>query len=700
MRLSAAALVTLLLTLPAVADERRPIRETDLLDFVWVADPQISSDGSAVTFVRVQADCARDTYTSSIWVVPTDGGEPRPLTAGRRDVMPRWSPDGRRLAFLRAAERDGRPEPSQVYLLDLNGGEPRAATALPDGVATFGWSPDGRRLVAGSNVKNAAPVASEAGRTKPSDVRVITRATFRRDGGGYLDASRRSRLFVITLADDSTGSVKPLGEGRLGDQDPVWSDDGARIHFTSQTEIETDYAPPKTALMEADAETGVLKEVAVVDGAVAQLSPSPDGRTLAIVASMNRQPVRSYLQPDLLVVDRATGAVRNLTERYDGDIAAGLSGDQRAPRGTSSTRPIWSRDGAALVVVSAVAGRTALVKVDPATATVTSLTDGDEEVQGATSSRDGRLALVVSTPTRVGDVFATTAAHPAERRQLTRFNDERFAALDLPSPEMFWTKSFDGARVQGWILKPPRFNPSTKYPLILQIHGGPHAAYGATFTHEFLVMAARGYVVVYTNPRGSSSYGQDFANVIQHRYPGDDYRDLIAALDEVVRRGYVDENRLGVTGGSGGGLLTNWALTQTTRFKAAVSQRSIADWEAWWYSADFTLFTPRWFPGPPWREAKDFATRSPITYADRITTPLMLVDGDADYRTPPAAGGEAMFRALKLRNVPVVMVRFPDEGHELSRSGAPWHRIDRLRHIVGWFDKWLLGQSRPEYDSP
>jgi dipeptidyl aminopeptidase/acylaminoacyl peptidase len=700
MRLSAAALVTLLLTLPAVADERRPIRETDLLDFVWVADPQISSDGSAVTFVRVQADCARDTYTSSIWVVPTDGGEPRPLTAGRRDVMPRWSPDGRRLAFLRAAERDGRPEPSQVYLLDLNGGEPRAATALPDGVATFGWSPDGRRLVAGSNVKNAAPVASEAGRTKPSDVRVITRATFRRDGGGYLDASRRSRLFVITLADDSTGSVKPLGEGRLGDQDPVWSDDGARIHFTSQTEIETDYAPPKTALMEADAETGVLKEVAVVDGAVAQLSPSPDGRTLAIVAAMNRQPVRSYLQPDLLVVDRATGAVRNLTERYDGDIAAGLSGDQRAPRGTSSTRPIWSRDGAALVVVSAVAGRTALVKVDPATATVTSLTDGDEEVQGATSSRDGRLALVVSTPTRVGDVFATTSAHPAERRQLTRFNDERFAALDLPSPEMFWTKSFDGARVQGWILKPPRFNPSTKYPLILQIHGGPHAAYGATFTHEFLVMAARGYVVVYTNPRGSSSYGQDFANVIQHRYPGDDYRDLIAALDEVVRRGYVDENRLGVTGGSGGGLLTNWALTQTTRFKAAVSQRSIADWEAWWYSADFTLFTPRWFPGPPWREAKDFATRSPITYADRITTPLMLVDGDADYRTPPAAGGEAMFRALKLRNVPVVMVRFPDEGHELSRSGAPWHRIDRLRHIVGWFDKWLLGQSRPEYDSP
>ena len=172
----------------------------------------------------------------------------------------------------------------------------------------------------------------------------------------------------------------------------------------------------------------------------------------------------------------------------------------------------------------------------------------------------------------------------------------------------------------------------------------------------------------------------------------------MAALDDVIGRGYVDRSRLGVTGGSGGGLLTNWALTRTTRFAAAVSQRSIADWEAWWYSADFTLFTPSWFKGPPWQQQKDFVARSPIAHVDKITTPLMLIEGDADYRTPPAAGGEAMFRALKYRKVPVVMVRFPDEGHELSRSGAPWRRIDRLRHIVGWFDKWLKGETKPEYE--
>jgi dipeptidyl aminopeptidase/acylaminoacyl peptidase len=297
----------------------------------------------------------------------------------------------------------------------------------------------------------------------------------------------------------------------------------------------------------------------------------------------------------------------------------------------------------------------------------------------------------------VADLFTVVAARPGAMARVTRLNEGLLGALDLPEPEMFWTRSFDGTRIQGWILKPPAFDPAKRYPLILQIHGGPHAAYGATFTHEFLWMAARGYLVVYTNPRGSTSYGQRFANVIQHRYPGDDYRDLMAALDEVTRRGYVDTSRMGVTGGSGGGLLTNWVITQTDRFKAAVSQRSIADWEAWWYAADFTLFTPRWFEGPPWEEPKDFLRRSPISRIDRVKTPLMLVDGDADYRTPPSAGGEAMFRALKLRKVPVVMVRFPQEGHELSRSGAPWRRIDRLRHIVGWFDKWLKGERRTEY---
>ena len=684
------------------AQDRRPIRETDLLDFVWVADPQIAPDGRTVAFVRVTADRERDAYVSSIWMVPADGGAPRAMTSGRRDTTPRWSPDGRRLGFLRVAETEGRPATAQVHALSLDGGEPTALTSMPDGVTTFAWAPDGRQLVVGSNVRGAVNPMPEPGRPRPSDARIVSRAQFRGDGTGFLDAGRRSRLFFVTLRDEpgKAGASRPIGQGRLGDQGAVWSHDGTRIYFTAETAAEPEYAPPRVVLMEAPVDGGPLKEVAAVDGAISRPSPSPDGTRVAFVASLNGRPVRSYSQSDLFVVDRASGRVTNLTERYDYDIGAALAGDQRAPRGSSATSPVWMADSAALVTVAAAEGRANLVRVDAVSAAVSAISDGDHEVQGFTATRDGQVALLSSSPTRIADLQTGRLDRPGGFQAIASPNDALMATLDLPAPEMFWTRSFDGTRIQGWILKPPGFDPAKQYPAILQIHGGPHASYGATFTHEFLWMAAKGYVVVYTNPRGSTTYGQQFGNSIQHRYPGDDHRDLMAALDAVVARGFVDPARLGVTGGSGGGLLTNWALTRTTRFKAAVSQRSIADWEAWWYSADFTLFSPSWFTGPPWQEQKEFAGRSPITYVDKITTPLMLIDGDVDYRTPPAAGGEAIFRALKFRKVPVVMVRFPDEGHELSRSGAPWRRIDRLRHIVGWFDKWLKGEKRPEYEVP
>ena len=310
-----------------------------------------------------------------------------------------------------------------------------------------------------------------------------------------------------------------------------------------------------------------------------------------------------------------------------------------------------------------------------------------------------RFALVISTPTAIGDLFVLDAAGGTPR-PLTRFNEALFSELSLTAPEEITYRSFDGKQVQAWVQKPPDFDPAKKYPLILNIHGGPHAAYGYTFDHEFQWMAARGYVVLYPNPRGSSAYGQDFGNVIQYHYPGDDYKDLMAGVDELVRRGYVDPERLGVTGGSGGGILTNWTITQTPRFAAAVAQRSIADWAGFWYTADFTLFTPRWFRGAPWEDPADFAARSPITHIAKVTTPLMLIEGEADYRTPPADGGEQMFRALKFLKKPTVMVRFPEETHELSRSSKPWHRVERLQHIVGWFDKYLQGKAVAAYDVP
>jgi dipeptidyl aminopeptidase/acylaminoacyl peptidase len=296
----------------------------------------------------------------------------------------------------------------------------------------------------------------------------------------------------------------------------------------------------------------------------------------------------------------------------------------------------------------------------------------------------------------IGDLFAI--AEDGAQTRLTNANEKLWSELNLTDAEEFTYTSFDGKRIQAWIQKPPDFNEHKKYPLILDIHGGPHTAYGWVFDHEFQWMAAKGYVVLYPNPRGSTSYGQDFGNIIQYHYPGDDYRDLMIGVDEVIKRGYIDPKKLGVTGGSGGGVLTDWTVTHNDRFAAAVSQRDISNWASWWYTADFTLFQPNWFKAPPFQDPQDYTSRSAITFVQNIRTPMMFVLGEADYRTPPDSGGEQLFRALKFLKRPTAIVMFPRETHELSRSGEPWHRIERLDHIMGWFDKWLMGAPHPEYD--
>jgi dipeptidyl aminopeptidase/acylaminoacyl peptidase len=426
---------------------------------------------------------------------------------------------------------------------------------------------------------------------------------------------------------------------------------------------------------------------------------SSDGTRIAFAGIAGHKPEQSYTQPDLFVVKSEPGAApKNLTADYDFDIGGGLAGDQRAPRGGAPSGVVWMKGDGGLLVNVAEHGRSNLSRIDAATGKLEPVTSGDHEVMSFSATPDAsKVAVLISTPTNIGDLFLLDAGS-GKLTRLTSVNDELFSQLNLTEPEEIWYKSFDGKQIQGWIQKPNDFDPSKKYPLILQIHGGPHAAYGYTFTHEFQWMAAKGYVVLYTNPRGSTSYGQDFGNIIQYHYPGDDYRDLMAGVDEVLKRGYIDANRLGVTGGSGGGVLTNWTIGHTTRFAAAVSQRSIADWAGFWFTADFTLFRPTWFRAAPWEDPQDFVNRSPLTYVKNVTTPTMFVEGESDMRTPPADGGEIMFRALKYRKIPTAMVRFPNETHELSRSGAPWHRVERLQHIVNWFDKYLQNKPVKIYD--
>jgi dipeptidyl aminopeptidase/acylaminoacyl peptidase len=687
------------------APARRLIAETDVAKFVWSADPQVSPDGKTVAFVRVDPNEKKDEYETSIWIAPTDGRTPpRKFTAGPRDQAPRFSPDGTLLAFVRVAEKEGKRQPPQLFLIPMAGGEPRAITDLPKGAGAATFSPDGKTIIFGStttdeDIKLAKNPPKEP--AKESDVKVITRAVYRSNGGGYNDPTRKSQIYAVTLSDGSVTEPRRLTNDAFGAGAPLYSKDGSTLYYRSLHVKEPYYEDSHSQIWSVPAAGGESKLAFDFQGGMGDFDFSPDGKRLAFTGTKNMTPTRSYDQSDLFLCDVTAGVIgapKNLTAAYDFEIGGGVGGDQAPPRGGSNGGIVWTADGNSIMVKVGEQGRANLKRIDARTGAVTALTTGDQDVMQYGASGDGKtLVALISNSVVVGDLNAVDAATGKSTR-LTSFNDELFKQLDITPAEDVWYTSFDGKKIHTLVQKPPHFDPTKKYPLILNIHGGPHAAYGHTFDHEMQWMAAKGYLVLYPNPRGSTTYGQDFANIIQHHYPGDDATDLLLGVDEMVKRGWADPNKLAVTGGSGGGVLTNWIVTHDQRFKAAASQRSIADWSGFWYTADFVLFQPTWFKAAPWQDPKDFAARSAITFVGNVKTPLMLIEGEDDLRTPPSDGGEQMFRALKYMKVDTVMVRFPGETHELSRSGKLSHRIERLRHIVGWFDKYLMGVSKPEYD--
>lgn len=736
--------------------QKRAITEKDLWDFVWIGDPQVSPDASQVAFVRVTVNDKKEGYNTSIWAVPLTGGEPaRQLTKGDHDSTPRWSPDGKFLLFVRATEKEGKPEPPQLAILPMTGGDSFVFTDLPKGAGDPSWSPDGamiaftsdtnaedlakqekkkrdeesKKTVAGTGGPGSRSASATPNRPESptpatattdehdSDVRVITRAVYRQDNEGYIDPKHPTHIWVMAAPRGADEKSKPrqLTTGRFDEENAIWSKDGSQIYFTSTRIDEPYYELPWTDLYSVAASGGKPVKITTIDlntqfgPGTGALSLSPDGKQVAFIAATT-QPINSYTEPDLWVLDLSPNAKpRNLTADFDFDIDGFVIGDSAPPRAGGLNKPIWTADGKGLIEVAVKQGRRNLALFDVSadgvgdpggTATVHELTSGNQCAMAFRATPDGsKLVYTVSTPTRINDIFVLDRTTPgATPTQLTNVNDALFSKLNITEPEEISYDSFDGKHMQTWLQKPPDFDSHKKYPLILNIHGGPHVAYGFLFDHEFQWMAAKGYVVLYPNPRGSISYGQEFGNVIQYHYPGDDYKDLMAGVDAAIKRGYIDEKKLGVTGGSGGGLLTNWVVGQTGRFAAAVAQRDIASWENWWYTADFTLFQPNWFRAPPFEDPDTYRARSPISYINTVKTPMMFILGEADYRTPPGAGGEQMFRALKFRKIPTVMVRFPNESHELSRSGQPWHRVERLQHIVGWFDHWLMGARKPEYE--
>jgi len=699
---------------PPKSSQKRSLTEKDLFDFVWVANPQVSPDGTRVAFTRVNVDDKRTNYETSIWIAATTGKDaPTRMTNGKHDAQPRWSPDGTHIVFVRGGEKDeaGKQKPGQLALLSLAGGEASTITDLPKGASNPVWSPEGKRIAFVSSTtqediqkaqrkKNAAkPGDTQAESEHESDAHVISRAVYRSNDEGYLDPKRHAHIWLLDLHGSPDELTKPqqLTTGNFDDGQLVWSHDGSRIYFLTRRIDEPYYELPSTDIYSVPSTGGTPEKLSTIPMGIGDLVLSPDGRRLAFHGSV-AQPVRSYSQPDLWVMDVSAGAKpQNLTADYDFDMGSSVFGDNAAPRGGRGRTLYWSPDGRSLFDVAEKQGRTLIVRLDTQTRAVTEVTRGDQAVLDFSVSPDAStIVALVSSPVMIGDLFAV--AGDGAQTRIADFNRKLWSQLNLTAPEEINYSSFDGKRIQGWIQKPPDFDPQKKYPLILNIHGGPHAAYGWVFDHEFQWMAAKGYIVLYLNPRGSTSYGQEFGNIIQYHYPGDDYRDLMAGVDELLKRSYVDPKKLGVTGGSGGGVLTDWTITHTERFAAAVSQRDISNWASWWYTADFTLFQPNWFKAPPFEDSQDYSNRSAITFVKNIHTPVLFVLGESDYRTPQDSGGEQLFRALKYMRRPTAMVVFPRETHELSRSGEPWHRIERLEHIVNWFDKWMMGVPHPEFD--
>jgi dipeptidyl aminopeptidase/acylaminoacyl peptidase len=710
------AIITSLAAQTATPPAKRSITDKDIFSFIWIANPQLSPDGARVAFTRVNVDEKRTGYETSIWMVSTSGNDaPVRITNGKHDAQPRWSPDGKRLAFVRGGEKDdaGKPKPSQIALLSLSGGEARVITDLPKGAAGPVWSPDSKRIAFSStttpeDIDKAA--RAKAGEKKPgakaepeddheSDVHVISRAVYRNNDEGFLDPKRHDHIWVIDVPATFDDFPKPvqLTSGNYDEGEIRWTNDGARIYFLTTHVDEPYYETPSTEIYSIPSAGGTAEKLTTIPMDIGDFTLSPDGRRVAFLGAITH-PIHSHSLTHLWVMDLSPNAQpRNLTSDYDYDVGGSVFGDNAAPRGGNGATLHWTPDGRSLYNIVNKKGITPIIRIDAQSGAVTEITHGDQAVLDFSITPDTRSIVgLISTPVAIGDLFSISP--DGAQTRLTDFNGKLWAQLNLTAPDEINYKSFDGLNIQGWIQKPPDFDPHKKYPMILDIHGGPHAAYGWVFDHEFQWMAAKGYIVLYVNPRGSTGYGENFANIIQYHYPGDDYRDLMIGVDELLKRGYVDEKKLGVTGGSGGGVLTDWTVTQTNRFAAAVSQRDISNWASWWYTADFTLFQPAWFKAPPFEDPQDYTNRSAITFVKNIQTPMLFVLGESDSRTPPDSGGEQLFRALKYLHRPTAMVMFPRETHELSRSGEPWHRVERLDHIVGWFDKWLMGIPHPEYD--
>ena len=652
------------------SSQRRPITAEDLAAIVLIDGPRLSPDGETVVFTRTTTDLEGKAYRSAIWTVPYAGGTPRQLTSGTgKDRAASWSPDGQWIAFL--SDRDG--EKGQLHLIPTGGGEARRLTTGLKSVGGIAWSPDSQRLSFTARVRPADQPSILNG-SEPPVFREIRRIKHRADGTGLLDG--RTHLFVIAR---DGGDPVQLTDGDWDDSKADWSPDGRLLAFSSNRGPTRDWDDASDIYV-VPAAGGEARNLTGGGHSLGSPSWSPDGQTVACLGRTVDAPAGANVR--LWTVPAAGGAPRCLTADLDITIGSDVLSDTRA--GHLSLPPIWTPDGQHLRFLVSERGNVTLNEIGADGGQLRQIVGGDRvllDVDGAGE----QIVFAAATPTNSGDLYAVAADGSSERR-LTAVNDDLFAGIDLAQPEHLEITGADGQTVEGWFL-PGRGE--GKRPLVLEIHGGPHSLYGNAFFHEFQLLAAQGYHVRYTNPRGSKGYGERFCSEIAGGWGDLDYRDLMAAVDLIVQRPDVDATRLGVAGGSYGGYMTNWIIGHTDRFKAAVTMRCLSNFLSFYGTSDIgPWFGERELQGSPRDQLARYWDRSPLAYVEQVNTPVLILHGEQDLRCP-IEQAEQWFVSLRRLGKTAEFVRFPDESHDMSRSGRPDRRQVRLQRIVGWFKQYL-----------
>ena len=648
----------------------------DVFELEWASDPQISPDGSQVAYVRNSMDVMKDRKRAELWIVGTNGSGHRRLTSGEgRESSPRWSPDGRRLAYV--SNQGGS---SQIHLRWMDSGQTAKLSQLTRSPRGLTFSPDGTRLAFSMLVPAEAPrLATLPPKPRGAEwaraPRYIVRVRNRADGVGYLEHGFY-QLFVLPT---EGGTPRQLTSGDFNHRSsPIWAPASDALLFSANRNDDWEYEFRNSEIYEVSVEDGSIQALTSRNGPDRSPTISPDGKRIAYLGFDDH--VQTYQVTKLYVANRDGSDARALTTDLDRDAA----------------NPIWAPDGRGIFFSYDDEGNTKVAHAN---------LDGEirvlAESLGGTSygrpygggsfsvSKQGRFAYTVGTPTRPADVVVGGRDESGTKR-LTSLNTDLLDHKQLGKvEEVWWDSSYDGRKVQGWLVTPSDFDASRKYPLILEIHGGPISNYGDRFSAEVQLYATAGYVVLYANPRGSTSYGEEFGNLLHHNYPGQDYDDLMSGVDAVIARGFIDEDNTFVTGGSAGGIMTAWIVGKTSRFTAAVAVKPVINWYSKVLVADnYYAYHEYRYPGSPWENPEAYLKFSPISLVGNVTTPTLLMTGDADLRTP-LSEAEQFFHALKLRRIDTGLVRIPGASHNIV--ARPSQLIAKVAHVLAWFEKYRQG---------